>query len=256
MQLADMTWTAIDQLSRDVPVVIPIAAVEQHGHHLPVFTDSMLLGEVVRRSCEPLQEKALFTPLMWWGNSHHHMDFPGTMSAGPRLYLDMLNELMENLLSHGFKRLLLINGHGGNITPAMQAVFEVRQRHRDRHDLLLLTATYWELANPFAGRDDFTQHSMQHACECETSMMLKLAPHLVVGQVKSLKSIASGSSFEPAYRGWTTKDRSTTGHIGFPENATEEKGEHLFATFSAGLVSLVERMIAWDGASWEPAKAK
>lgn len=254
MNLADLTWPAVDRLSRDIPVVIPIAALEQHGHHLPVFTDSMLLGEIVRRAADPLKDKAVFTPLMWWGNSHHHMDFPGTMSAGPRLYLDMLNDLMENLLFHGFKRLVFVNGHGGNVTPGKQAVFEIRQRHRDRKDLLLLYATYWELGNPFAGRNDFTQKQMGHACECETSMMLRLAPHLVVGDVKQLKPVEFGFAFEPAYRGWTTKDRTVPGHIGYPQLATAEKGEHLFATYAAGLVSLVERMIAWDGVSWDETK--
>jgi creatinine amidohydrolase len=254
MQLAEMTWPQVDKLSRDVPVVIPIAALEQHGHHMPVFTDSMLLGEIVRRAAEPLKDKALFTPLMWWGNSHHHMDFAGTMSAGPRLYLDLLNELMENLLFHGFKRLMFINGHGGNVTPGKQAVFEIRQRHRDRSELLLLYATYWELGNPFAGREDFHQRQMGHACECETSMMLRLAPHLVVGDVKNVKPVEFGFAFEPAYRGWTTKDRTVPGHIGYPNHASVEKGEHLFATYAAGLVTMVERMIAWDGVGWDEPK--
>jgi len=251
MQLAEMTWPAVDKLSRDLPVVIPIAALEQHGHHMPVFTDSMLLGEVVRRASGALKDKALFTPMMWYGNSHHHMDYPGTMSAGPRLYLDLLNELMENMLTHGFKRLLLINGHGGNVTPAKQAVFELRQKHRARKDLLLLGSTYWDLGDAFTGRKDFTQNQIGHACECETAMMLALHPNLVVGDVQQLKTVEFGFAFEPAYRGWITKDRTPTGHIGSPQFATAEKGEHLFATYANGLVSLVERIIAWDGSSWD-----
>lgn len=254
MNLADMTWPAVDRLSRDMPVVIPIAALEQHGHHMPVFTDSMLLGEVVRRAADALKDQALFTPLTWWGNSHHHMDFAGTMSAEPRVYLDMLNGLLENMLQHGFKRLVLLNGHGGNIVPGKQAVFEVRQRHRDRKDLLLLYATYWELGHPAKNRTDFHQQQMGHACEWETSMMLRLAPQLVVGDVKQVKPVEPGAAFEPASRAWTTKDRTVPGHIGHPEYATAEKGEHLFATYAAGAVSLVERMIAWDGVSWDETK--
>ena len=117
MNLSDLTWPEVAALSRDLPVVIPVAALEQHGHHLPVFTDSMLLGEVVRRVSESMKQRVLFTPLMWLGNSHHHMDFPGTMSASPRVYLDLLNDLVENMLSHGFRRIVLLNGHGGNSTP-------------------------------------------------------------------------------------------------------------------------------------------
>lgn len=62
MQLTDMTWTEVANLSRDTPVVIPVAALEQHGHHMPVFTDSLLLGEVIRRVSEPLKDNVLFAP--------------------------------------------------------------------------------------------------------------------------------------------------------------------------------------------------
>src|SRR5438128_345904 len=143
MQLTDLTWTRVQALSRDTPVVFPIAALEQHGRHMPLFTDSMLLGEIVRRTAEQLGEHVLFAPLMWLGNSEHHLDFAGTLSAAPRTYLDLLNDLLENFIQHGFRRLVFINGHGGNDVPGRQAVFEVRQRHRQRGDLLLLFATYW-----------------------------------------------------------------------------------------------------------------
>ena len=115
-----------------MPVVVPIAAVEQHGRHLPVFTDSMLLGEVVRRAAERLGDRVVWAPLLWLGNSHHHLDFAGTLSAAPRTYLDLLGDLIDNLVAHGFRRIVLLNGHGGNIVPASQAVFEARQRYRER----------------------------------------------------------------------------------------------------------------------------
>jgi len=91
MQLLEMKWTEVAKLSRDMPVVIPIAALEQHGPHMPVFTDSLLLGEVMRRVSEPLQGRVLFAPLLWLGNSHHHLDFPGTVSASPRVYFEHVN---------------------------------------------------------------------------------------------------------------------------------------------------------------------
>src|SRR6516165_4037441 len=177
MLLQEMNWPAVAALSKDTPVVVPIAALEQHGRHLPVFTDSMLLGEIVRRASETLGDRVLWTPLCWLGNSHHHIDFAGTMSASPRVYLDMLSDLLENLLTHGFRRLVLLNGHGGNIVPAAQAVFEVRQRHRQRTELCLLAATYWNLGpNPSSAAVTFEQNRMGHACEWETSMILRLAP--------------------------------------------------------------------------------
>jgi creatinine amidohydrolase len=250
MLLAELAWPQVETLSRDTPVVIPVAALEQHGHHMPVYTDSLLCGEVVRRVNEQMKDRVLFTPLMWLGNSHHHMDFKGTISASPRVYIDLLHDLAEDMLHHGFKRLLFVNGHGGNIIPGRQAIFEMRQRHRDRTDLLLLFASYWDF-----GKLDFEKHQLfqkqvQHACEYETSMMLRLRPELVAGDIKKLQTIEAGFGYEPAYRGWTTNDRSDTGHIGSPQFATAEKGEYLFSTYAGGVAEFLEKVITWDGSRW------
>jgi creatinine amidohydrolase len=249
MQLAELTWTQVKALSKDVPVVFPVAALEQHGQHLPLFTDSMLLAEIVRRAAEKTGERVLFAPLMWLGNSDHHLDFPGTLSSPPRTYLDLLNGLLENFLQHGFKRLVFINGHGGNDVPGRQTIFEARQRHRHRSDLLLLFATYWSLGTRPPPSANLGQQQMGHACEWETSMLLRIAPHLV-RNFKGLEPVAPGNPFEPAARAWITKDRTAPGHIGEPHLASAEKGEVLLRLFSEDLVRLLERVIAWDGKSW------
>ena len=250
MNLAEMNWPSVAALSKDTPVVIPIAALEQHGHHLPVFTDSMLLGEIIRRVSEAMRDKVLFAPLMWLGNSHHHMDFAGTMSAEPRTYLDLLCSMIDNMLFHGFRRILLINGHGGNDTPGKQATFEMRQRYRQRDDLLLAFTTYWGLGTePWKTDPSFHQRKMGHACEWETSMILRIAPHLV-GDYKNAPVIEPGNPFEPATRAWITKDRSQIGHIGWPHLASPEKGEILFDLFSKDIMALLQRIQNWDGKSW------
>jgi creatinine amidohydrolase len=250
MDLTDLTWPQVAALSKDTPVVIPIAALEQHGHHLPVFTDSMLLGEIVRRVKEKLADRVLFAPLMWLGNSEHHLEFAGTLSAAPRTYLNLLNDLAENFLHHGFRRIVFINGHGGNDVPGRQAVFELRQRHRNRDDLLLLMATYWSLgAKPWESNSELAQREMGHACEWETSMILRLAPNLV-GEYRAAKPIGQESPFAPAMRGWITRDRTAVGHIGLPHLATAEKGEHLFTQFATDVIALLERVVRWDGKSW------
>jgi creatinine amidohydrolase len=250
MKLAELKWPDIEALSRDTPVVIPIAAHEQHGRHMPLHTDSLLLGEIVRRAEEQLGDKALFAPLTWLGNSHHHMDFPGTLSAEPRVYLDLLNGLLENLIQHGFKRLVLLNGHGGNMIPGSQVVFELRQRLRERKDLLLLSTTYWDNGKPGSAFDGFTQNQMGHACEWETSMMLVIRPELV-GDYQSAAEVPFGESFPTATRGWTMPDRSEPGHIGVPASANAEKGETLFKIFTDGAVNLIGEMRDWDGQSWD-----
>lgn len=252
MYLADLSWPSVHALSKDTPVVFPIAALEQHGHHLPLFTDSLLLGEIIRRASERLADHVVFAPLLWLGNSDHHLDFAGTLSASPRTYLDVLCGLLENFIQYGFRRLVLVNGHGGNDVPGKQAVFEVRQRHRHRTDLLLLLATYWQLgAKPYEVDRNLHQKQMGHACEWETSMMLRLAPHLVA-DYKQMKPVEQGSAFEPASRAWITKERTEPGHIGYPHLATAEKGETLFRLFADDVVAMLERVIRWDGKSWNP----
>ncbi|MFZ9856149.1 MAG: creatininase family protein [Limisphaerales bacterium] len=251
MDFADLSAPALASLPRDIPVVIPIAALEQHGQHLPVFTDSLLLGEIVRRVRERLAQQVLFVPLLWLGNSDHHLDFQGTLSAPPRTYLDVLSGLAENLLQQGFRRLVFLNGHGGNDVPGRQALFEVRQRHRNREDLLLLLATYWASGpGPSTGGPALHQKEMGHACEWETSMILRLAPQLV-GTCQGLEPVPPGNPFLPASRAWITRDRTTPGHIGWPHLASAEKGEFLFHAFSEDVVSLLQRVIRWDGRTWE-----
>jgi len=237
----------VASLSRDMPVVIPVAALEQHGHHLPVFTDSMLLGEIVHRVAPRFVERVLFAPLLWLGNSHHHLEFGGTLSADPRGYLDLLNGLAQNFLDQGFRRIVFLNGHGGNDVPGRQAIFEMRQKHRERNDLLLLFATYWGLGTkPFEG---FEQREMGHACEWETSMVLRIAPSLV-GDFRAARPVDAGTSFAPAARAWITRERTEPGHIGSPHLATTEKGEALLARFTDDASTFLERVLAWDGHSW------
>lgn len=247
-----MPWPAVKALDRRTPVVIPLAALEQHGRHMPVFTDSLLCTEVLRRAKPALAGRVLFAPLMWLGNSEHHLDFPGSMSASPRVYLDLLRDMAENFLSHGFSRIVFVNGHGGNIVPAQQATFELRQKYRKTAGQLLLSTTYWTAgADPVRDIPGLKQQQMGHACEWETSMILKIAPHLVVGDLAAVPDVPFGKSFEPAHRAWVMPDRSEAGHIGFPQHATPEKGEALFNVFSTAVVALLERVIAWDGRAWD-----
>jgi len=251
MQLAEMNRPQVEALSRDMPVVIPIGAFEQHGRHLPLFTDSLLVGEVARRAEALLADSVLLTPVLWLGNSAHHLDFQGTISPAPRTYLDLLNDLVENFLRHGFRRIVLLNGHGGNIVPGQQALFEVRQRHRGRTDLLLLLANYWALggSSPREQLPELTQPSIQHACQWETSMVLAMRPDLV-GPLQGIEPVDPGNPFLPASRGSVTQDISREGHVGDPASGHARIGETLLQTYVLDVTSLLRRVVAWDGRSW------
>lgn len=250
MLLADLSSPQVRDLDKNLPVLIPIAAHEQHGAHLPLFTDSYLLGEIVRRTEATRSADVLITPLQWLGNSHHHRDFPGTLSAQPRLYLDLLQGMVNNLIDDGFHRILVLNGHGGNDIPGQQSMFEIRQQQRQRSDLLLLFSSYWKLRpTEVESAFGFQQTEMGHACEWETSMMLQIAPHLV-GNYREATTVEPGGSFLPAYRSWVTQDRSAVGHIGYPAVASSDKGEYLFTLFARGVSALIDRMRGWNGHSW------
>jgi creatinine amidohydrolase len=247
MYLAELTSPTVAALPRTTPVVVPIAACEQHGPHLPLFTDSLLLGEVVRRTELRLREQLLVTPLLWLGNSEHHLDFAGTLSAAPRTYLDTLQEIAANLLFHRFHTLVLLNGHGGNIVPGQQALFELRQRHRERDDLRLYAATYWALGT--SPRDDdasFVQSQMGHACEWETSMMLHLRPELV-GEYVGLPPVSQDRPAGAAYQAWTTRDRSQWGYLGDPARASAAKGARLLDRFTDDVTGWLEGLLARHG---------
>ena len=251
MQLAKMSWPDVDGLDRATPFVFPIAALEQHGRHMPLFTDSLLLGEVIRRVQNfPIAERVVIAPLQWLGNSHHHLDMPGTLSASPRNYLALLHDLVYALARHGFRRFVLVNGHGGNKGPAEQALFEIRQDMRDHRDLLLSTITYWDAATPNHEECHLVQDEMGHAGEWETSMMLALRPDLVNHAFRNVPNLPFGDGAEPGYRGWTMLDRSHDGHIGDPAAATPEKGEYLFTLFGQGIAEYLQRVASWDGHDW------
>ena len=252
MDLADLAWPAVAALPRDTPVVFPVAALEQHGRHMPVFTDALLLGEVVRRvKLTPAGRRCLFAPVQWVGNSHHHADFPGTLSASPRVYLDLLKDFAANVLAHGFTRVVFLNGHGGNAVPLQQALFEVRQDHRTTRDLLLLSLTYWDAAgSPVGHVPGLVQTQMGHAGEWETSMVLRLDPRLVPGDLSAVPDVPFGTGFAPGHRAWVMPDRSEPGHIGTPAAATADKGEALFAFFAAGVGAYLDRVVAWAG-GWD-----
>jgi creatinine amidohydrolase len=149
---------------------------------------------------------------------------------------------------------VFLNGHGGNMVPAQQALFELRQETRDDPTPLLLHATYWAVGD--SGKPmpelvpELVQTEMGHACEWETSMMLSLHRHLV-GEYQSLPPVPFGRPFLPANRAWITRERTTPGYIGTPSAASALKGEQLFALFSSQVVSLLERVIGWDGVSWD-----
>jgi len=250
-ELAELTWP-MSKPEPGTPVIFPVAALETARATHAVVHGPMLMGEIAKRAEARSRRGRFCTAAMarQFASSH---GFPGTLSRKPRLYLDLLRRPAREFPGPRFSgRLLILNGHWRNDVPGQAAVFEARQRHRERTDLLLLFCTYWNV-DPEAHRahPELKQTSMGHACEWETSMILRLSPHLVKDHAHvAPQELATPS--RPATRAWTMRDRSQAGHIGDPREASAEKRARRCCKHSrAELWSLIERMIAWDGKSWD-----
>lgn len=254
MQLGERRWTQTKEATNKV-VVAPLGSLEQHGHHLPMLTDTLIITEVARRAEAALGDAALFLPTLWLGASDHHRAMPGTVSASNDHYVRMLEDMLESLIGGGFRRILLLNGHGGNITPGHQALYNVQLRHRrDKPELYLVFTCWWQIAAAqIAAIEALEQKIVTHACELETSMILRLKPELVAMSEARGANIPFESAFYcPDYSRPSRVDVSrafeqvtVTGALGHPETATAEKGDALFAAAAREVAAFVREFAAW-----------
>ena len=226
MKLAELTWPEVEKLDRNIVVAYPIAALEQHGRHLPFFTDSILCDGVANQLEAALKNDILLLPVQWLGASEHHLGMAGTLTAMAETHLKIITEPVRCLLNAGFKRVFILNGHGGNIDGFHLAL---RQLAIEFPTAILGGASYWdfapkEIADILEG--DFKH--VGHACEFETSLMLHLRPELV----RKSEIVDGGHSNIPGtlrdiYIPLDMKRQTRDGGSGFPSLATVEKGKLL-----------------------------
>ncbi|MCA9180579.1 MAG: creatininase family protein, partial [Planctomycetales bacterium] len=127
MKYLEMTARQLAAMDRDQTVVIiPIAAVEQHGPHMPTGTDTILCTAIAESLEAKLSDRVLLTPTIWLGASAHHLRFGATLDSSLEHYINMLCDVARSLLDDGFQRLLFLNGHGGNIDPMRVAVRQLQ----------------------------------------------------------------------------------------------------------------------------------
>src|SRR5437660_4272699 len=144
MRFHDMTGPQLRQVSRDRSVVVaPLAACEQHSRHLPTFTDTILVTAVAEAVEQRLPQQVLLLPTLWLGASAHHLRFGATLSAEVDTHIDMLCDLLTPLLEDGYQRIMLLNGHGGNIDTLHVALRRLQSVYPERQ---VTAASYWELA--------------------------------------------------------------------------------------------------------------
>lgn len=253
MQWGERTWKEIEASSQKV-VVVPLGSLEQHGHHLPLLTDTMIVSEIAGRAEAALGDEVLFLPPLWLGASHHHRAFPGTLSVSNELYTQIVTDILESLIGAGFRRIVLLNAHGGNELPGSAAIYAVQQRYRDDHELWVIMASWMNVASEqIATLSNTEQKRVIHACELETSMILRLSPQLVdmakaVGARFNFPSAFYSADFSTSSRVDTLRPfdhHSLTGAFGYPEKATETKGETLFDLAATQTVALIGEFASW-----------
>ena len=237
----------------DRVVILPLGAIEQHGPHLAVSTDTDIVTMVAMAAEEELGDLVMLCPALSFGSSHHHLSFGATLSLSPALYTQVVVDLVGSLLQNGFRRIVLLNGHGGNITPVKQALAVLNADNALSREANIVLATYWELAD-FAGKAPMESPALSHACEYETSLMLHLFPSKVfMDKVERAGRPASngytGWEDDEPYRGVTifkgTEYISSNGSSGEPQLATAEKGAHLYEKAVGALVKFLKAFAKW-----------
>ena len=173
---------AREAFAQGAMVVLPTGSIEQHGPHLPLMVDTHVVTHVARAAGERAAARVplVVAPTVHYGVSHHHLAFAGTMSVTSQLYVETIKELVRCLYRHDVRKLVLLNGHGGNQNP--NGVIAHSLVHEEGLDMAVGQASYWTIAAEAlvaAGAREVAPHFPGHAGGFETSLMLALRPDLV-----------------------------------------------------------------------------
>lgn len=218
-------------------VLLPIAATEQHGKHLPVGTDSMILEALLEKFAKEKDMRlgnVLIAPQIWVGKSNEHMGFPGTLTFKAMTLYSMVEELTDSIVAHGFKKIMLTNAHGGNTDLLNLISRDLRIKYKVEVYVFdwWFTSFWQELL--LEKKDSQSPYGVFHACELETSLMMAIAPETVnEGAIEdeTPDAMFEGkefiSLFGPITMGWETKDVTKSGVIGCPASASAQKGREM-----------------------------
>ena len=240
--LGELTWPeARDRLKQVDVALLPVGALEQHGLHSPLDTDSFdaayLASQVAEACSDP---KPLVLPLIPYGVSYHHADFPGTIAVTNETLARLVYEVGMGAAQHGITKLVIVNGHGGN-APTLQ--FAAQMINRDAH--IFTCVDTGETSDADVAKIAETPGDV-HAGEIETSTTLATRPHLV----EMDRASRFVPRFSSAYLEFTgtrrvewyalTKKLSPQGVMGDPTKASAEKGQKIWEIMIRNLVEMIE----------------
>jgi creatinine amidohydrolase len=246
----ELTWPEVaEALARQPVIILPFGTVEDHGRHLAINTDNVILESIVHAAARRAPQDMLVLPTVPYGLDEHHMDFPGTISININTLIDFVSDVAISVARHGFTHILVVNGHGSN-APIADIV---------ARKTVIATGAICASMSPNAAVDPAlvadviaaerrsAPGGIAHACEYETSMMLYLRPDLVemsqaqadFGQL-SLKYFNwdEGRPSPLAWQDWWSRF-SKDGVAGDPTVATAEFGARLFEVTVERFIELV-----------------
>ena len=228
-------------------VVLPVASMEQHGPHLPVGVDTILCEGVCKAGAEMAAKDVavVVAPTLWCGMAEHHMAFGGTFTFDVPTYRAVLLAFLRSLERHGFKRVLIVNGHGGNIS-ATNAFLPDFARETG---LRVFASTYFDLVASDLAPLLEDQKTVHHACEVETSLMMVLAPDTVKRERLSEAFGMLGEDPRKAFktqRFHSFKDLTPSGVVGDARKANRAKGEKLLAVCAEGVAQAIRNEQMWS----------
>jgi len=236
----------LDAFDRRTPVILPTAAVEQHGEHLPLGTDCMIVGAIANRLDRAMDGRVLILPTVQVACSEHHMGFPGSLTITHETYRRTVMEHVDSARRHGFKRVVILNGHGGNVAINSVLGEQIGQQYAD---VECLVGSWWSIAR--ARIESISEGgflSCGHACEFETSILLEIDPDRVdmdLSEDGGMPQRVDSMNFD-FFRGGNAAFyrpfhvMSHNGVYGKPSLASAEKGRLLLEETVAAVQELIE----------------
>lgn len=237
----DLTWEEINEaVAEEMIPVLPVGAIEQHGQHLPLKCDRLTATAIAEEAARRNPSRLLFMPPLPYGYTHHVMDFPGTINIHHEHFINYVLDITKSLAYHGFKRIIIINGHGSN----MPLLDIVARRTILETDAICALMAWWNLLTvdpefKVQWRESVYPGGCAHACELETSILMYLDPenvqkHKIVSEIAKYHD--DGSRFQyvdlfgqgPVSIVEWTSTYTDTGTCGEATKATPEKGRLVF----------------------------
>lgn len=251
--MKEMTWKEAEEAFKIADVaLIPVGTLEQHGYHMPLGVDQQV-AESCAAELAKRYGRAIVYPMIPYGNSETMMDFPGTMSVSSKGLIDYASEVVDSVARTGIKKIIFVNGHGGNVWE----LAIVCKASRIRTGCIVASITPWDLASKKCGeiREQAAKGGV-HACEIETS--IALAAYELAGKL-DLIDMSKAVDIEGKYPSefvhiditggdcaslsWDmNQDWSPVGTIGDPSKATLEKGHQILDSFFENAIQLIGEM--------------